>query len=321
VGKHFSNFSERFKHYNPDAIPSEWGAGEKTFDENGLLHSYDDKPICAEMITKSNTIIMAYTWYSHGLPYREGDKPVRIIVNNRQYETYNENLNLHSFDDQPSMISWEKSGHKYFNFNWHTNGVLDRENDLPAHVEGIDSVIEEKYYSNGSIHRSKSLPALKTYALSTWMVQGYLHNPDGAAGARHDYVEQKMVPSIHALYGVAISKKLFDEVKAFQVETNIPLWVSFLTLVGFISKENLKNFMQPDGFWNPQVPSAWVIRSWGITEENFMTTIKNCEGRISSFGHVSEVHSLYGMLKIINFEKQEALQDFLELEEKSLSNA
>lgn len=55
------------------------------------------------------------------------DKIFRVDKDGGQY-FYNEQRQLHSFNDQPSIIL--KKGSKF----WHKNGVLHRDNDKPAAI-------------------------------------------------------------------------------------------------------------------------------------------------------------------------------------------
>lgn len=72
--------------------------------------------------------------------------------------SYKNNL-LHSFDDKPSLVD------KYTQ-EWHKEGVLHRDGDLPANIYIIEAngfnyneISYKKYYKEGVLHRDGDLPA------------------------------------------------------------------------------------------------------------------------------------------------------------------
>lgn len=73
--------------------------------------------------------------------------------------TCNEAGELHSFNDQPSVIT--KDGTKY----WHQYGELHRGNDLPAITEANGY---EAYFNYGKLHRGNNLPAIKDVCGLRW---------------------------------------------------------------------------------------------------------------------------------------------------------
>lgn len=64
------------------------------------------------------------------------------------------NDNLHSFDDQPAVIS--PSGNKY----WYKHGKLHRDNDLPAVIRSNGN---QYWYKHGKLHRDNDLPAAEVH--------------------------------------------------------------------------------------------------------------------------------------------------------------
>jgi len=78
----------------------------------------------------------------------------RLSIKSRmKFEVYNTEGQLHSFDDEPALIT-------PFGESWYKEGLLHRENDLPADV--IPGV-SKGWYKEGLLHRENNLPAYVEY--------------------------------------------------------------------------------------------------------------------------------------------------------------
>lgn len=120
--------------------------GKNTYDTEGKLHSFDDKP--AEYHVTSMSLSSYKKWYRHGVPYREGDKPVEISGDNTKIWLNSKNQ-LHRLNDKPAMV-W-KDGNKI----WALNDQIHRENDKPAKIDSTGQF----WYKHDMQHREGGKPA------------------------------------------------------------------------------------------------------------------------------------------------------------------
>ncbi len=108
-------------------ISSKKSAVTQTFDEFGLLHSFNDEP--SQILKNGNT-----RWTVHGVVHRDGDKPAQIITQKKtKVESY------------------------------YINGILHRDGDKPAKVqihETKNIVMAEGFYKEGNLYRSKTYDEL-----------------------------------------------------------------------------------------------------------------------------------------------------------------
>jgi hypothetical protein len=280
--KFFPTMPAILESFNPEAPTEEW-FGEKTFDENGELHSYNDVPIYSyDGLHKKGMPnfkpdlpfslklwqAVSYSWYSHGKLHREGNKPVRIKIVGEKYSTYDSEDNLHSYNDKPAVVSLEDNAGKDFRLVWFEHGVEHRENDSPATIVcSIEGNLDiEIYKTHGVIHRSNNLPARITPYSQAWKVEGCYHNLIGASYVANDGNVRK---AIWSLYGMEISETSFNQIKTISDDTNIPYWAVFLLTFDFIAPEHLNSFISKEGKWNTLLPSSWILRFWNITETFF----------------------------------------------------
>ena len=128
----------------------------------------------------------------------------RIFQDNLTYIRINNQLKLHSFNDQPFVvtdinrtkiedgkITTKVSGKIWFKFGlvhrgndlpayidneekvWWKFGQIHRDNDLPADITANGNHI---WYRNNQIHRDRNLPAMKCYnGEERWYQNGSLH--------------------------------------------------------------------------------------------------------------------------------------------------
>jgi antitoxin component YwqK of YwqJK toxin-antitoxin module len=70
--------------------------------------------------------------------------------------TYNENKELHSYNDEPASVEYFSNGKKHIE-KWYLNGILHR-NGKPAYIEhfriGVNKHHIEKWYQDGKLHRN-----------------------------------------------------------------------------------------------------------------------------------------------------------------------
>jgi hypothetical protein len=297
--KYFENIPEGFEQYNPEAIPEGWHANENTFDDDGLFHSFDDEPLVSKYTKHKKSYF--YTWYSHGKVERENSKPVNVSVKENTYSTYNENMQLHSYNDEPAIISFLPYNNE-FKFLWCKNGETHRDNDKPAIITVTAGETSYVYYLDGLRHRDNHLPAVIKHEYEVCLVQGILHNTEGHASmGLYSNLSSRGIYD-WGLYGVIMPESVFNEIKFLQKKTNLPLWASFLSVLGLVEENYLESSMQSDGKWNSGIPASWYFKALGITDENFRKKIKNTEGLGFFGGSVFESHT-ESLLKFIKYEE------------------
>jgi hypothetical protein len=265
--KFFPNLDPSFDKFNPEAIPQEWFESE-TYDENGQYHSYDDKPALA--IEYSTTYSTYFRWYNHGVIEREGNKPPIISVKKDEYVTYNANEEEHSFGENPSYIHRPSSALRVQEelwVEWSHNGLHNRDGDLPSRcIYTKDKIILEAYYLKGVLSRLGGKPARLQETTKTWKVNNIAHNSTGPELEQYDE-KGNFIYARNALYGVFMSKKLFDKINDFQLDHKIPLWVAFLYELGMITEEDLLFVKSDEKQWESNLPMSWLIRYYHLDEQ------------------------------------------------------
>lgn len=111
-----------FRSLTSDSIISE------TRDSNGELHSFNDEPALVVETTSKRVISK---WFSHGLLSRLESKPPMTVSKEGYYATFNAKEILHSFNDEPALITFSTK-EEYTNNYWYKNGYLSREGFKPT---------------------------------------------------------------------------------------------------------------------------------------------------------------------------------------------
>jgi hypothetical protein len=78
-------------------------------------------------------------------------------------KTLNSNDELHSFNDEPSVIYQEGTN------IWHKDGQLHRDNDEPAIVYADGT---KYWYKDGKLHRDNNEPAVIDIGIEQWFIKG-----------------------------------------------------------------------------------------------------------------------------------------------------
>jgi hypothetical protein len=266
--KLFRNICDGFTPYNPEDDFTHLKDGE-TFDENGLLHSYNDLP-SQVFVDPEEYDARTFLWHSHGTLYRENNKPVVIIYDKTSYSTLNEDMVYHSFNENPSRISYNEYEDMLF-VSYYENDGLHRENGLPAQLFFTKAGCEEvKFYENNKLHRLNDLPA--SYDGSEdkkeWAINAYRHRENGPA-----ITYPVTSPNIDKwiLFDVRISETQFTAIKKSQKEKDIPLWLAFLYVLKIVEEVNV-NFFIENNLHN-ELPLEWNLRNLGVTDEVFKQAI------------------------------------------------
>jgi hypothetical protein len=335
--KCFNNLPAEFEQYNPELLRfsdflDETSAGYpakviETWDNEGLLHSFDDKPSLGYDYQPESLKLI---WTEHGKVYRQGKPAVVFMAPEKQYWVYNNDENLHSFDDTPASIYASPTKDKV-EISWMRNGVLHRENNLPALIvhreydeteitSSQTTSIEENYYVDGERHRGGSLPAYCRDKEKVWFVHGNLHNATGKAITFHNPVFE---PNLSwGLYGVGMNGEIFTQIITYQTQNQVPLWVAFLRVLDVIDDQKIKPFKDNTNSWNINVPISWVLRAWSVTEEVIKNRINELQrGKIEapvSVNHWRSDSQLKNFLKNIIFEENDLMT---QKSKKGLTNA
>jgi hypothetical protein len=325
MSKFFKSLPENLEQYNPEAIPKEWH-GEKTFDEEGKLHSYNDLPIKVktDQVMENNFLLEDETkeeadefrWYKHGKLYREGNKPPVIQVTESSYATLNEDQEYHSYEGKPANIITPNRVHSYL-ISWWYYGKYHRKGNLPADIvcDTNGSIEIESYYTHGVAHRENNLPCYVTPNSKAWMVQGIRHNSEGPGEVTHDTNSYNWI-----LYGVDVTKKAFTEIKALSNTTNMPIWGAFLLSLELVTQDHLKPFMNSDGKWETSLPSSWILNCWNITEN----TVTNRSDELEVSGDLNHLFPnlernpifFTALTRVLQFEENESKLRAVQVKEK-----
>lgn len=277
--KLFPTIPEPFRYLVPDAPfyveYDNWDL-KATFDEDGLLHSYNDIPMRMNYPARLGTGIwencMEFNWYSHGRISRgEGLSP-HIMISPNAYSTSDGDKYLQSYGGMPSRIATSLEG-THFSFDWHKDGYQHRDDGLPASViydlEG--NLYREIFYVNDLQHRSYSLPSDDSETCKEWRVQGVLHNTLGSAVR---FIDKSGNMNAH---GIEISETDFNAIKSLASHKRMPLYISFLVNMKITTLEHLDAFMDDAGAWKTSIPLDWVLRALNVTDEIFDEKTKEAE--------------------------------------------
>jgi hypothetical protein len=273
MSKHFSNLPKQLEQYNPESYERYssqlYSQERKTFDEKGLLHSYNDEPslVSIESFGKRGLF-----WHAHGVPYRANNKPVHVVILAHSYKTYDENEKLHSYNGMPASITFYMKDK--WNLTWYKKGSPHRENNLPADTywkvnrfrKGSAKLIEDSYFVDGERHRDGGLPAENTTETQISYIKGYMHNEETHAYSKNRKKTQASIKR-WSLYGVDVPEEVFETFKQMEEKHLFPSWVNFLLILEAITESDMKAFSEAEGSFD--LPLLWVLRSLGITEEKF----------------------------------------------------
>lgn len=272
--KFFPNLHANFDNLNPEAIPQEWLEPD-TYDENGQLHSYDDKP--AMKVEYADNTAVFFKWYNHGIIGRQGNKPPIVSAKQSTYITYNAEEEEHSFDGKPSYIYEVHPGtldEPQLWLEWSANGLPHRDEDLPAKcIYTKDKLTLEAYYSNGTLTRFGGKPASVKKTEKLWRIHNVPHNANGPEFEKYSKYGS-LVHDKYALYGVSMSQELYNEISDYHLTNRAPLWVAFLHKLDFITEEQLSFAEGDDKQWENSLPDAWLIRCYGLNEQACMEKLE-----------------------------------------------
>jgi hypothetical protein len=119
--------------------------------------------------------------------------------------TYDENDQLHSYDDKPAIIN------RHGKMSWYDHGLIHRDNDLPAIITSeyktwykygkvhrdndkparVFSDGFEEWYQNDKLHRENDQPALIHSDFKSWYRNGLLHrDPDSNGNPRPSLIHK-----------------------------------------------------------------------------------------------------------------------------------
>lgn len=165
----------------------------------------------------------------NGFWEEDGCYTVKVLPNDKGSHLNNlmltiKNNKLNSIDDKPSLVNLDLN-----RFVWHKNGLLHRDNDLPAVIENegrewyqndllhrdndlpaIEKTNGDKeWYQNGLFHRDNDLPAIissnKGFTIEEWYQNGKCHRNNGYAMIDTEFKENE-----YYICGINISKKTFN---------------------------------------------------------------------------------------------------------------
>jgi hypothetical protein len=303
--KHFTNFPKELEQYNPEELKIGNFEKLRTIDKNGFWHSFNDQPALILQLEPKKSATQNFLWYSHGELSREGNFPpaINISADGTIYETLNERGQRHSYHDLPAYLNNREYSDEIW-IRWYSKGYLHREQDLPAIiVVRSGKVTEEIFYKNGKPHRGNGLPAQIEATFTAWSVEGGVHNIKAAAIKEYDQ-KRACIRDQWGLYGVIIPEGTFNLIIGYQKRTRAPLWVAFLHIMEIVTEKEVKSFITPAGDWDSSVPTEWLLRCWGVTDEKFDTKVKKALGSFDEFNDLNEIishedYSLKLFMKIV----------------------
>lgn len=305
--KIFQGLPDEFEQFNPEVLPVEWASLPNTYDENGLFHSYNRLP--AEIFAREIGI-NDFKWYNHGVLERANGEapwitttvdPARVI-----FRTNDENNEPHSYKNNPAIIAFNPESGVTF-LEWKENGKTSRQNGLPALISCKEKeIIREAYYLDGDPSRANNLPAYITKTGKKWIVCNVPHNTEGIAGLEYNK-DGLLKNSFYALYGIIITENVFEKICEYRLTANVPAWIAFLHVLGFIEEENILALVAADEKWVNVFPTKWIARYFGLNNENIYLKLKKLE----ESGLVERITIPYSgqtildiMIRVIDFEKQ-----------------
>lgn len=267
MAKHFKRFPKDLTYYNPTKLKIDESLTSGTRDDSKRLHSFNDEPSLLEITTKRRTI----SWHNHGVLTRDKTKPCKVYFGDEFYETFNENSNLHSYNDKPASISTYTEGQSY-SLEWRQDNLFHRENDLPARLFYESGFVSNQFYfMDGQAHRSYSQPAAISSEVKAWFVRGELHNKNGKAFIN---LSSRMISeSKYGLYGVELPLKTFKKIKETELDKNVPLWAAFLFALNMLNDEHMKVLNLQEKNWDYSLPIAWQLRTLKVTNQSFIEAI------------------------------------------------
>lgn len=327
--KLFPNLPASLAFSSPEVPPAEW-YGEYTFDENELLHSYNDLPMMVDSVldpkarrsdkhfsaTLQVTSTYEFRWYSHGKIFRSENKPPIVKVSANMYSTYNEYRLLHSYDGKPSRV--EVTDDDSFSGDWHKDGELHKDEGSPATVicDASGKIRLESYMVNGIGHRGNGMPSETNPGVKTWMVEGVLHNSFGPA---EEYEDLTKGPNLYtwSLYGAEITETVFLDIKELSNKTGSPLWAAFMFRLKIITLEHLAVFMNTEGEWESTAPVSWVLRAWNINAEKFSEKMDKSEDIEFAYYDGDSEERFRIFMKVIKSDEKDALTRATQNKEES----
>jgi len=104
--------------------------------------------------------------YRNGVLHSYDDKPAEIRYN--RFAVWYRNGKKHREGDKPAYIDLK---HSETYSKWFWNGKIHRDGDKPAVIENTKQI----WYKNGVIHRENDLPALIDGETQKWYINGELH--------------------------------------------------------------------------------------------------------------------------------------------------
>lgn len=315
MSKHFGAFPSELAQYNPDSyeqynlyIYGQFFQDNKTFDDKGRLHSFNDEP--SQVLIEPNKKL-SLIWHVHGVPYRANNKPVHVEILSHSYKTYDENEKLHSYNGMPASILFHL---KALRLTWYKNGVCHRENNLPADVyyrvkrfrKNVIELVGEEYFVDGKRHRDGGMPAQCTTKSQLFYIKGFSHNKETHAYYKAMKMNQAAIKR-WSLYGVDIPEEVFTTFKQMEEKNIFPSWANFLLILEMVTESDMKTFSEPEGSFD--LPVFWVLRSLGITEEKFKKDVFLFMQKHFNIGSLfyNDEDTFERFLEIVNYELQQEL--------------
>lgn len=269
------NPDEQWESFNLNKFSTSSLSGDttiETYDDDNLLHSYDDYPAIIEYGTNHNTLV----WYKHGVVFREENKPAIIELSKMEvdgaliiyeYATLDFDSNRQTYGDFPSYISLNLENFTTVFFKWHQKNELSRSGDLPAVITYRRDSRSEVYYLNGLYHRDNGLPAVINNTERTCFVLDKEHREDGPA-----QIEMHSIGQIRTwyLYGHNLKNKTYNQIKLYQDTHKVPIWISFIRELDLVTDSGLQMFMDKDNCWNSLLPPLWIFKALGVNEEKWI---------------------------------------------------
>jgi hypothetical protein len=129
-----------------------------------------------------------------------------------------------------------------------------------------------------------------------WSLHKDLHNSNGPSRMKGSQSKKEWY-----LYDVRLSQETFNNVKIFETEKAVPLWVAFLYVLNVIQDDELELFLKESGSWDTNFPINWVLKIWNVTDENFHNKVIDLHAKEWLVGQ--RLFTLDPLLKIIELEK------------------
>jgi hypothetical protein len=248
-------------------------------------------------------------------------------------ETFDEQGQFHSFNDQPAHIVKGSIDNLENEFFWYKNNKIHREgdkppiadarvdisyatyndqyqrhsyNDLPSNIicygpnqkTSMNDSFHLDWHKDDKWHRDNGKPAsimIKQGEIiqTTHYIKGVQHNENGPA-----HFGKK--GSSWTLFGVTLPEKAFLSIISYQKEENVPLWVAFLCVLEVVVKDYVDTLRDESNHWNIKLPLEWQLRFLGVTNETLKTRINSN----SSFRMRANDTSLTSLKTLIQYEEE-----------------